>query len=147
MPTESGPTNGVGKEFAALVLEDGRAFVGLALGADVFGQGEVVFNTAMTGYQEVLTDPSYAGQMVCMTYPLQGNYGVRDADAESARPWARAMVVRWACPRPSHHSSESSLDDYLRRWRVPAITDIDTRALTRHLRANGTLRAVLTHES
>ncbi len=77
----------------------------------------------MTGYQEVLTDPSYAGQMVCMTYPLQGNYGVRDPDAESARPWARALVVRWACPVPSHHSSEASLDEYLRRWRVPAIAD------------------------
>ncbi len=131
---------------AALVLEDGRAFVGAALGADVLGQGEVVFNTAMTGYQEVLTDPSYAGQMVCMTYPLQGNYGVREADAESARPWARAMVVRWACPVPSHHSSEASLDEYLRRWRVPAIADIDTRALTRHIRKHGALRAVLTHE-
>jgi carbamoyl-phosphate synthase large subunit len=106
-----------------------------------------VFNTAMTGYQEVLTDPSYAGQMVCMTYPLQGNYGVRDADAESARPWARAMIVRWACPTPSHHSSEASLDEYLRRWNVPAITEIDTRALTRHLRTYGALRAVLTHES
>jgi carbamoyl-phosphate synthase large subunit len=135
------------KRYAALVLEDGRAFVGVPLGADVRGQGEVVFNTAMTGYQEVLTDPSYAGQMVCMTYPLQGNYGVRDADAESARPWARAMLVRWACPRPSHHSSEASLDEYLRRWRVPAITEIDTRALTRHLRVHGALRAVLTHES
>jgi carbamoyl-phosphate synthase large subunit len=135
------------KQHAALVLEDGRSFVGAALGADVLGQGEVVFNTAMTGYQEVLTDPSYAGQMVCMTYPLQGNYGVRDADAESARPWARAMIVRWACPQPSHHSSEASLDDYLRRWRVPAITEIDTRALTRHLRVHGALRAVLTHES
>ena len=131
---------------AALVLEDGRAFVGAALGADVLGQGEVVFNTAMTGYQEVLTDPSYAGQMVCMTYPLQGNYGVREADAESARPWARALVVRWACPVPSHHSSEASLDEYLRRWRVPAIADIDTRALTRHIRQHGALRAVLTHE-
>ena len=129
------------------MLEDGRAFVGVALGADVPGQGEVVFNTAMTGYQEVLTDPSYAGQMVCMTYPLQGNYGVRDADIESARPWARAMIVRWACPKPSHHSSEASLDEYLRRWRVPAITEIDTRALTRHLRTHGTLRAVLTHEA
>jgi len=126
---------------AALVLEDGRAFVGAALGADVLGQGEVVFNTAMTGYQEVLTDPSYAGQMVCMTYPLQGNYGVRDADAESARPWARALVVRWACPLPSHHSSEVSLDEYLRRWRVPGIADIDTRALTRHIRTHGALRA------
>jgi carbamoyl-phosphate synthase large subunit len=132
---------------AALVLEDGRAFVGQALGADVVGEGEVVFNTAMTGYQEVLTDPSYAGQMLCMTYPLQGNYGVRDADAESSRPWARAMIVRWACPQPSHHSSEASLDEYLRRWRVPAITEIDTRALTRHLRINGTQRAVLTHEA
>ena len=107
----------------------------------------MVFNTAMTGYQEVLTDPSYAGQMVCMTYPLQGNYGVRDADAESSRPWARALVVRWACPAPSHHSSEASLDEYLTRWKVPAITEIDTRALTRHLRTHGTLRAVLTHES
>ena len=135
------------KNVAALVLEDGRAFVGDALGADVVGEGEVVFNTAMTGYQEVLTDPSYAGQMVCMTYPLQGNYGVRDADAESSRPWARALIVRWACPVPSHHSSEGSLDEYLKRWKVPAITEIDTRALTRHLRTHGALRAVLTHES
>ena len=134
------------RHHAALVLEDGRAFVGAALGADVAGEGEVVFNTAMTGYQEVLTDPSYAGQMVCMTYPLQGNYGVRDADAESARPWARALVVRWACPAPSHHASEGSLHEYLRRWRVPAISDIDTRALTRHIRMHGALRAILTHE-
>src|SRR5215831_8813875 len=100
----------------------------------------------MTGYQEVLTDPSYAGQMVCMTYPLQGNYGVRDAYAESARPWARALIVRWACPSPSHHSSEASLDEYLRRWNVPAIAEIDTRALTRHIRTNGTQRAVLVHD-
>src|SRR5438477_1761006 len=101
----------------------------------------------MTGYQEVLTDPSYAGQMVCMTYPLQGNYGVRNADAESARPWARGLVVRWACPSPSHHSSEASLDEYLRRWNVPAIAEIDTRALTRHIRMHGTQRAVLVHEA
>jgi len=134
------------KAFAVLALEDGRSFVGVPLGADALGQGEVVFNTAMTGYQEVLTDPSYAGQMVCMTYPLQGNYGVRDADAESARPWARALIVRWACPAPSHHSSEASLDEYLRRWNVPAITEIDTRALTRHIRINGAQRAVLVHE-
>src|SRR5438477_11101156 len=131
---------------AALVLEDGRAFVGAPLGADVVGEGEVVFNTAMTGYQEVLTEPSYAGQMVCMTYPLQGNYGVRDADAESARPWARALVVRSACPAPSHHSSDASLHEYLRRWNVPAISEIDTRALTRHIRTHGALRAVLVHE-
>ncbi|HEX3506962.1 MAG TPA: glutamine-hydrolyzing carbamoyl-phosphate synthase small subunit, partial [Candidatus Dormibacteraeota bacterium] len=137
----------VGRRQAALVLEDGRAFVGAALGADVMGQGELVFNTAMTGYQEVLTDPSYAGQMLCMTYPLQGNYGVREADAESSRPWARAMAVRWACPAPSHQSSEASLDEYLRRWEVPGISDIDTRALTRHLRTHGALRAVLVHEA
>src|SRR5438067_7041686 len=134
------------KSYAALVLEDGRSFVGAPLGADFIGEGEVVFNTAMTGYQEVLTDPSYAGQMVCMTYPLQGNYGVREADAESARPWARALVVRWACPAPSHHSSEASLDEYLRRWKVPGIAEIDTRALTRHIRMHGTQRAVLVHE-
>ncbi|HSS60452.1 MAG TPA: carbamoyl-phosphate synthase large subunit, partial [Candidatus Limnocylindrales bacterium] len=134
------------KPHAALVLEDGRAFVGVSLGADVVGEGEVVFNTAMTGYQEVLTDPSYAGQMVCMTYPMQGNYGVRDADAESARPWVRALVVRWNCPWPSHHSSEASLDQFLKRWNVPAITEIDTRALTRHIRLHGALRAVLVHE-
>ena len=134
------------KKHAALVLEDGRAFVGAALGADTTGEGEVVFNTAMTGYQEVLTDPSYAGQMVCMTYPLQGNYGVRAADAESNRPWARALVVRWACPSPSHHSSEATLDEYLKTWKVPGIAEIDTRALTRHLRTHGALRAVLSHE-
>src|SRR5437588_10523498 len=99
--------------FAALVLEDGRAFTGRALGADVLGEGEVVFNTAMTGYQEVLTDPSYAGQMLCMTYPLQGNYGTRPADAESGRAWARAFIARWACERPSHHSSDAALGDYL----------------------------------
>ena len=101
------------KQFAALVLEDGRAFAGEAIGADVLGEGEVVFNTAMTGYQEVLTDPSYSGQMLCMTYPLQGNYGARPADAESTRPWARGFIVRWHCPRPSHHSSAMSLDHYL----------------------------------
>ena len=144
MQADPGHAEGLRKKhFAALVLEDGRSFVGVALGADAVGEGEVVFNTAMTGYQEVLTDPSYAGQMVCMTYPLQGNYGVRDADAESARPWARALVVRWACPAPSHRSSEASLDEYLRRWDVPGIAEIDTRALTLHIRAHGSQRAVL----
>src|SRR5256885_10114033 len=98
---------------AVLALEDGRAFVGRALGAPVLGQGEVVFNTAMTGYQEVLTDPSYAGQMLCMTYPLQGNYGTRVADGESGRPWARGFIARWACERPSHYSSDQALDGFL----------------------------------
>jgi carbamoyl-phosphate synthase large subunit len=134
-------------EFAALVLEDGRAFTGRALGADVLGQGEVVFNTAMTGYQEVLTDPSYAGQMLCMTYPLQGNYGTRPADSESGRAWARGFIARWACRRPSHHGSTGSLDEFLREQGVPGIWDLDTRALTRHLRTHGALRAVLSHEA
>lgn len=134
------------KEFATLVLEDGRAFHGSALGADVLGEGEVVFNTAMTGYQEILTDPSYAGQMLCMTYPLQGNYGTRQGDAESPRPWARAFIVRWHAERPSHHSSTASLDQYLKDHRIPGIWGIDTRALTRHLRQNGALRAVVSHE-
>ncbi|HEY7202402.1 MAG TPA: carbamoyl-phosphate synthase large subunit, partial [Candidatus Dormibacteraeota bacterium] len=133
-------------EHAALVLEDGRAFVGRALGAHVLGRGEVVFNTAMTGYQEVLTDPSYAGQMLCMTYPLQGNYGTRRADHESERPWARGFIARWACERPSHHSSDAGLDAFLAANGVPGISGVDTRALTRHLRTNGTLRAVLSHE-
>jgi carbamoyl-phosphate synthase large subunit len=129
------------------VLEDGRSFVGRALGAHALGQGEVVFNTAMTGYQEVLTDPSYAGQMLCMTYPLQGNYGTRSADAESPRAWARGLIARWACERPSHHSSADSLDAFLKAQGVPGISEIDTRALTRHLRTHGALRAVLSHEA
>ena len=132
---------------AALVLEDGRAFVGRPLGAHVLGQGEVVFNTAMTGYQEVVTDPSYAGQMLCMTYPLQGNYGTRPADRESDRAWARGFIARWACERPSHQSSAASLDAYLREQGVPGIHEVDTRALTRHLRTHGALRAVLSHET
>ena len=135
------------KRFAALVLEDGRSFVGVPFGADAMGEGEVVFNTAMTGYQEVLTDPSYAGQMVCMTYPLQGNYGVNDADAESEKPWVRALIVRWECDRPSSFRSLDSLDGYLKRHRIPGIHGIDTRALTRHLRSRGALRAVLSHEA
>src|SRR5438874_10795143 len=101
----------------------------------------------MTGYQEVLTDPSYAGQMLCMTYPLQGNYGTRPADGESDRPWARGFIARWACERPSHHSSAAPLHDFLAAHGVPGVSEIDTRALTRHLRTHGTLRAVLAHEA
>jgi carbamoyl-phosphate synthase large subunit len=139
--------DGIRPRHAALVLEDGRAFVGRALGAHGLGQGEVVFNTAMTGYQEVLTDPSYAGQMICMTYPLQGNYGTRAADCESECAWARGFIARWACEQPSHHSAAGSLDRFLRDQGVPGIWDIDTRALTRHLRTHGALRAVLSHET
>ena len=133
--------------YAALVLEDGRSFVGRAFGAAVEGVGEVVFNTAMTGYQEILTDPSYAGQMVCMTYPLQGNYGVNPVDAESYRPWVRALIVRWLCERPSSWRAAASLDEYLAEHGIPGIAEIDTRALTRHLRSKGALRAVLSQEA
>ena len=135
------------KSHAILVLEDGRHFLGQPLGADLAGEGEVVFNTAMTGYQEVLTDPSYAGQMLCMTYPLLGNYGVRDADRESARIWARALIARWVAPVPSHHSAQASLHDHLCAQGIPGVQGLDTRALTRHLRSHGTMRAVLTHEA
>ncbi|TMD15750.1 MAG: glutamine-hydrolyzing carbamoyl-phosphate synthase small subunit, partial [Chloroflexi bacterium] len=147
MGTASAPPLAAQVRHAALVLEDGQAFVGRAIGAAVLGQGEVVINTAMTGYQEVLTDPSYAGQMLCMTYPLQGNYGTRAGDCESDRSWARGFIARWVCDRPSHHSSTASLDAFLRAQGVPGICEVDTRALTRHLRAHGTLRAVLSHEA
>src|SRR5688572_33032154 len=126
---------------AILVLEDGRSFRGRAWGAEGEACGEVVFNTSMSGYQEVLTDPSYAGQVVCMTYPLIGNYGVNRADEESARPWVEGFVVREASRLASNWRSEESLDSYLKRWNVPAVEHIDTRALVRHIRDKGAMRA------
>jgi carbamoyl-phosphate synthase small subunit len=128
---------------ALLVLEDGRAFRGRAWGADGEACGEMVFNTSMSGYQEVLTDPSYAGQVVCMTYPLIGNYGVNRADAESARPWVEGFVVREASAVASSWRSEETLDAYLRRWNVPAVERVDTRALVRHIRDKGAMRACI----
>ena len=106
----------------------------------------MVFNTSMSGYQEVLTDPSYAGQIVCMTYPLIGNYGVNRADEESARPWVEGFVVREASSVASSWRSEETLDAYLRRWRVPAIDRVDTRALVRHIRDKGAMRACLSSD-
>ncbi len=129
------------KRPALLVLEDGRAFRGRAWGAEGEACGEMVFNTSMSGYQEVLTDPSYAGQIVCMTYPLIGNYGVNRADEESARPWVEGFVVREASRLASNWRSEESLDDYLRRWNVTAVEHVDTRALVRHIRDKGAMRA------
>jgi carbamoyl-phosphate synthase small subunit len=128
-----------------LVLEDGRSFTGDVCGATGQGAvlGEVVFNTGMTGYQEVLTDPSYAGQIVVMTYPLIGNYGVRDADAESARPHVRGFVVADACAEPSHWAAEGDVAGYLRQHGIIALTGVDTRALTKHLRTKGTLRGAI----
>jgi carbamoyl-phosphate synthase small subunit len=128
---------------ALLALEDGRCFRGRSWGADGEVCGEMVFNTSMSGYQEVLTDPSYAGQIVCMTYPLIGNYGVNAADAESARPWVEGFVVREASRTASSWRAEETLDAYLKRWNIPAIDHIDTRALVRHIRDRGAMRACL----
>ena len=128
---------------AVLALEDGRTFRGRSWAADGEVCGEIVFNTSMTGYQEVLTDPSYAGQIVCMTYPLIGNYGVNEADAESSRPWIEGFVVREASRLMSNWRAEESLTDYLKRWNIVAIEGIDTRALVRHIRDKGAMRACL----
>jgi carbamoyl-phosphate synthase small subunit len=128
---------------ATLALEDGRVFQGRSWAADGEVCGEMVFNTSMSGYQEVLTDPSYAGQIVCMTYPLIGNYGVNAADAESARPWVEGFVVREASRMASNWRSEETLTAYLQRWNIPAIEGIDTRALVRHIRDKGAMRACL----
>src|SRR5215213_3162818 len=131
------------KHPALLALEDGRTFRGRSWAADGEVCGEMVFNTSMTGYQEVLTDPSYAGQIVCMTYPLIGNYGVNEADAESARPWVEGFVVREASRITSSWRAEESLESYLKRWNIVAIEGIDTRALVRHIRDKGAMRACL----
>ena len=125
---------------ACLLLEDGRRFDGLPLGHAGVAVGEVVFNTSMTGYQEVLTDPSYAGQLVAMTYPLIGNYGTNHADVESARPQVSGFIVREAARFPSSWRSRSDLQDYLAAHGVVGIRDVDTRALTRHIRSEGAMR-------
>src|SRR5215510_6827790 len=122
---------------AVLVLRDGRVFRGEALGAVGEAWGEVIFNTAMQGYQEILTDPSYRGQLVVMTYPLIGNYGVNEEDVESRQPWVNGFVVKEASPVASNFRSGASLDAYLARHGIVGIQDIDTRALTRHLRDRG----------
>ncbi|MFQ6111055.1 MAG: glutamine-hydrolyzing carbamoyl-phosphate synthase small subunit, partial [Nitrospinota bacterium] len=131
---------------ALLALEDGRTFRGRSFGATGEAQGEVVFNTSMTGYQEVLTDPSYRGQMVVMTYPLMGNYGVNPEDIQSGRPWVEAFIVREGCPIPSNWRSKGNLEDYLKEWGIVGIQGIDTRALTRHIREGGAKRALLSTE-
>jgi carbamoyl-phosphate synthase small subunit len=128
---------------AILALEDGRAFQGRSWAAAGEACGEMVFNTSMTGYQEVLTDPSYAGQIVCMTYPLIGNYGVNREDTESSRPWVEGFVVREASRLASNWRAEEPLDEYLSRWHIVAIDRIDTRALVRHIRDKGAMRACL----
>jgi carbamoyl-phosphate synthase small subunit len=128
---------------ALLVLEDGSAFPGVAFAAEGETFGEAVFNTAMAGYQEVLTDPSYAGQIVAMTAPQQGNYGVNDEDAESRRVRVAGFAVREASRRASNWRAEASLGEALRDNRTVAIEGIDTRALTRRLRERGAMRAAI----
>ena len=131
---------------AYLVLEDGSVYEGEAFGAPVTAHGEVVFNTSMTGYQEVLTDPSYAGQLVMLTYPLVGNYGINTHDVESKRIQVSALVVREHCSYPSHSSSSSTLDQYLASQDIPGISGVDTRAITRRLRTHGVMMGILSEE-
>jgi len=128
---------------AKLALEDGAVYTGVSIGADGEVDGEVCFNTSMTGYQEILTDPSYRGQIVTMTYPQIGNYGVNDGDLESARPHLSGFIVREHSRADSNFRSEGSLSDYLKEWGVVAIESIDTRALVRRIRSQGALRGVL----
>ncbi|HJU28359.1 MAG TPA: carbamoyl-phosphate synthase domain-containing protein, partial [Candidatus Binataceae bacterium] len=128
---------------AILALADGRIFRGRAFGATGERVGEVVFNTAMTGYQEVLTDPSYKGQIVCMTYPEIGNVGVNRDDEESARVCVEGFVVREYVARPSNWRAEMPLGEYLERAGIPGIEGIDTRALVRHIRTVGAQEAVI----
>ena len=129
---------------AILTLEDGTRFVGQSFGAQSDITGEVVFNTGMTGYQEVLTDPSYCGQIVTMTYPLIGNYGVNDIDPESAKPQVNGFIVREVCEQPSNWRSEGGLDQYLKDNGIAGLSGIDTRALTRIIREKGTMRGIIT---
>ncbi len=131
---------------AVLILQDGRTFTGEPFGAPVTAFGEAVFNTGMTGYQEILTDPSYRGQMVVMTYPHIGNTGINEEDVESYRPHVEGLIVRELCAEPSNYRSMRSLDDYLRESGIPGIQGIDTRALTRHLREKGSLMAALSND-
>jgi len=128
---------------AILALEDGRLFRGKAFGAITERVGEVVFNTSLTGYQEIFTDPSYAGQIVVLTNPHIGNYGTSPSDAESARPYIEGLVVREFSPVSSNWRSTEVADEYLERNGVPVIAEIDTRAVVRHLRAHGCLRGVI----
>lgn len=128
---------------AVLALADGTWFEGLSFGSEGESFGEVVFNTSMSGYQEILTDPSYKGQMVSMTYPLIGNVGVNDVDIESRKPWVDGFIVREYCPHPSNWRMKESLSDYLTQHKIVGIEGVDTRALTIHLRNHGSQKGVI----
>ena len=128
---------------AILALEDGRIFRGLGYGHPGECQGEVVFNTSLTGYQEIATDPSYAGQIVVLTNPQIGNYGTCQADNESAKPYIEGLIVREFSPISSNWRSDQVTDEYMERYSVPVLAEIDTRALVRHLRTHGVMRGVI----
>jgi carbamoyl-phosphate synthase small subunit len=128
---------------AILALEDGRIFRGHGYGSPGECQGEVVFNTSLTGYQEIATDPSYAGQIVVLTNPQIGNYGTNQADNESAKPYIEGLIVREFSPISSNWRSEQVTDEYMERFSVPVLAEIDTRALVRHLRTHGVMRGVI----
>jgi carbamoyl-phosphate synthase small subunit len=128
---------------AKLALEDGKVFSGRAFGADGEIDGEVVFNTSMTGYQEILTDPSYCGQIVTMTYPQIGNYGVNPADAESRKVFLRGFIIRELCNRPSNFRATQSLSDYLAEAGVIGLEGIDTRTLVKHIRTQGAMKGLI----
>ncbi|MEL6939434.1 MAG: carbamoyl-phosphate synthase domain-containing protein, partial [Cyanobacteria bacterium J06598_1] len=131
---------------ALLVLEDGTLYRGWSFGASGTTMGEVVFNTGMTGYQEVLTDPSYCGQMITFTYPELGNTGVNAEDEESVRPYSKGVIAKNVCDRPSNWRSTQSLGDYLKAHNIPGICGIDTRALTRKLRSVGAMNGIISSD-
>ena len=132
---------------AHLVLEDGSIHRGETFGSESGGNGEVVFNTSMTGYQEVLTDPSYAGQLVTLTYPLVGNYGINREDFESRRIQVSGLIVREHCDQPSHTGADETLHEFLKSQNIPGISGVDTRAITRRLRNRGVMSGIITTES
>ena len=131
---------------AILVLEDGSVYEGHSFGAETTTYGEVVFDTGMTGYQEMLTDPSFAGQILVPTYPLIGNYGINESDFESRQIQVRGLTVREYCSQPSHWQSTRTLHEFLLAYGIPGISDVDTRALTRRLRSSGVMMGILSSE-
>jgi len=126
-----------------LILEDGSVYEGYAFGSDNYQVGELVFNTGMSGYQEVLSDLSYCGQIVMMTYPMIGNYGINRDDFESLDPAVFGFVVRECCEMPSNFRSDLTLDEFLKLKNIPGIYGVDTRSITRKLRSSGTMRAIM----
>jgi carbamoyl-phosphate synthase small subunit len=131
---------------AYIALEDGTIFRGRAFGASGSTQGEVVFNTSLSGYQEILTDPSYQGQIVAMTYPLIGNYGVNPEDVEARGPWVEGFIVKECSQVASNWRSHQNLDEYLKEYNIMGVEGVDTRALTRHIRLQGSMKAVMSTE-